>query len=256
MRETSSYLDFDHPCRDRRRRPVADQPGGHALRNRPGTTSLAEAERGAYGVITTDELGTVWRGPGPAAGGHPPGMGVRRRSHEGAVVFPMEPTWWARWSKKDDLRPSWARTRSGPSSSTETAGLSPQRLGGPGGRFLGICERLSRSVGFPGMGGERLSHGRLRPIRGRPRRGSVRSGNARSLVRLGHGLDPAGHLFRRHGPESDALRLSADSHHRVLFRRAGRAGQGRADRPRAAVHRRTGPDQLHPGHGGGHDRGT
>lgn len=23
---------------------------------------------------------------------------------EGAVVFPMEPTWWARWSKKDDLR--------------------------------------------------------------------------------------------------------------------------------------------------------
>lgn len=66
---------------------------------------LVQAQRGGYGVVTTDELWELYqrdpdlllvdtRQDWEFASGH---MG-------GAVVFPMEPTWWARWSKKDDLR--------------------------------------------------------------------------------------------------------------------------------------------------------
>lgn len=66
---------------------------------------LAQAERGGYGVVTTDELWELYQTD-------PDLLLVDTRQEwefapghmEGAVVFPMEPTWWARWSKKDDLR--------------------------------------------------------------------------------------------------------------------------------------------------------
>jgi rhodanese-related sulfurtransferase len=67
--------------------------------------SLAQAQRGGYGVVTTDELWELYqiddslllvdtRQDWEFAAGH----------IKGAVIFPMEPNWWARWSKKDKLR--------------------------------------------------------------------------------------------------------------------------------------------------------
>ncbi len=66
---------------------------------------LAQAQRGGYGVVTTDELRDLYRAD-------PDLLLVDTRQDwefaaghiEGAVVFPMEPTWWARWSKKDDIK--------------------------------------------------------------------------------------------------------------------------------------------------------
>ena len=66
---------------------------------------LAQAEHGGYRVVSTDELWELYQRD-------PDLMLVDTRQEweffaghmEGAVVFPMEPTWWPRWSKKDDLR--------------------------------------------------------------------------------------------------------------------------------------------------------
>jgi hypothetical protein len=66
---------------------------------------LAEAKAGAYQIISTEELADRYR-LNPAAI-----MLVDTRQEweyrtghiEGAVNFPMEPTWWARWRKAGDL---------------------------------------------------------------------------------------------------------------------------------------------------------
>jgi predicted sulfurtransferase len=66
---------------------------------------LAQAERGGYGVVTTDELWNLHQSV-------PDLLLVDTRQEwefavghiEGAMVFPMEPTWWARWSKRDNLK--------------------------------------------------------------------------------------------------------------------------------------------------------
>ena len=66
---------------------------------------LAQAQRGGYGVVTTDELWDLYRAD-------PDLLLVDTRQDwefaaghiKDAVVFPLEPTWWARWSKKDDLK--------------------------------------------------------------------------------------------------------------------------------------------------------
>ena len=65
----------------------------------------AEAAAGGYRFMSTDELGRRYKGD-------PQGITVvdTRQDWEfaaghiqGAVSFPMEPTWWSRWQKKDGL---------------------------------------------------------------------------------------------------------------------------------------------------------
>jgi hypothetical protein len=67
---------------------------------------LAEAKTGGYQIITTEELATRY---------HEEPLSLLlvdtrqeweyRTGHiQGAVVFPMEPTWWARWRKAGDLK--------------------------------------------------------------------------------------------------------------------------------------------------------
>jgi len=66
---------------------------------------LAQAERRGYGVVTTDELWELYRtDPGLLLVDTRQEWEFAPGHMEGAVIFPMEPTWWARWSKKDDLR--------------------------------------------------------------------------------------------------------------------------------------------------------
>lgn len=66
---------------------------------------LAEAELGEYDIITTEELAELYRDPAS----DPLLIDTRqeweyRTGHiTGALNFPMEPTWWARWNKADEL---------------------------------------------------------------------------------------------------------------------------------------------------------
>ena len=92
------------------------------------------------------------------------------------------------------------------------------------------------------MAGQRLAH-RQRP--GRPLRGSGPSQAPRAFVRLGHGLDLAGHLCRRDRPEPDSLRLSHDPHHRFLFWGAERTGTGKTIDPRPVIPRGAIGHQFH-----------
>ncbi len=66
---------------------------------------LAEAEAGGYRIISTEELAALYRKD-------PSGLLLvdtrqeweYRTGHiEGARNFPMEPTWWARWRKAEEL---------------------------------------------------------------------------------------------------------------------------------------------------------
>jgi hypothetical protein len=66
---------------------------------------VAEAERGGYKIISTEDLAKRFFE-------HPSGISLidtrqeweYRTGHiDGAVNFPMEPTWWSRWSKSDEL---------------------------------------------------------------------------------------------------------------------------------------------------------
>ena len=67
---------------------------------------LAEAKRGGYRLISTDELWEQY------SQNHDSLYLVDTRQEweyrtghlQGAVNFPMEPTWFARWKKKGDLR--------------------------------------------------------------------------------------------------------------------------------------------------------
>ena len=97
----------------------------------------AQARSGGYRLINTQELATLYRQD-------PKKMLLvdtrqdweYRTGHiQGAVNFSMEPTRWARWRSQGplaqflgpDLGPAHRLLLSGPD-------LSPQRLGGPGGR--------------------------------------------------------------------------------------------------------------------------
>lgn len=66
---------------------------------------LAEAERGGYDIITTEELAELYQDSASS-----PLLIDTRQEWEyrtghiaGALNFSMEPTWWARWSAKDEM---------------------------------------------------------------------------------------------------------------------------------------------------------
>jgi len=67
---------------------------------------LAEARVGGYRIITTEELAERYRRDPSAL------LLVDTRQEwefrsghiQGSLNFPMEPTWWARWRKADDLQ--------------------------------------------------------------------------------------------------------------------------------------------------------
>jgi predicted sulfurtransferase len=66
---------------------------------------LAEAKGGGYELINTEELAELYQDPAST----PLLIDTRqeweyRTGHiKGALNFPMEPTWWARWNKADEL---------------------------------------------------------------------------------------------------------------------------------------------------------
>jgi 3-mercaptopyruvate sulfurtransferase SseA len=66
---------------------------------------LAEAEAGGYRIITTEDLAKRYR-ENPSrlmVVDTRQGWEYRTGHIEGARNFPMEPTWWARWRKADEL---------------------------------------------------------------------------------------------------------------------------------------------------------
>jgi 3-mercaptopyruvate sulfurtransferase SseA len=79
-------------------RPVASKPA-------TWEDVLAEAEAGGYRLISTEELADRYRrdAPGMLLVDTRQEWEYRTGHIEGAVNFPMEPTWWSRWSKADDL---------------------------------------------------------------------------------------------------------------------------------------------------------
>ena len=66
---------------------------------------LAEASAGGYRIISTDELaGRYGKDPSSLLLVDTRQEWEYRTGHiEGALNFPMEPTWWARWRKAGDL---------------------------------------------------------------------------------------------------------------------------------------------------------
>ncbi len=66
---------------------------------------LAEGKNGGYEIITTEALSERYQKEAKqsSSGGHPSGVGVPDRAPQGAVNFPMEPTWWSRWRKASAL---------------------------------------------------------------------------------------------------------------------------------------------------------
>lgn len=67
---------------------------------------LAEAEVGGYRIITTEKLADLYL-ENPSAlllVDTRQGWEYRTGHIEGAVSFPMEPTWWYRWRKADELQ--------------------------------------------------------------------------------------------------------------------------------------------------------
>jgi 3-mercaptopyruvate sulfurtransferase SseA len=64
----------------------------------------AEAAAGGYRLITTDELSRLYRKNQDMLLVDTRQDWEYRTGHiRGAVNFPMEPTWWSRWSKKEAL---------------------------------------------------------------------------------------------------------------------------------------------------------
>ncbi len=66
---------------------------------------LAEASAGGYRIITTEELADRYgKDPSSLLLVDTRQEWEYRTGHiEGALNFPMEPTWWARWRKAGDL---------------------------------------------------------------------------------------------------------------------------------------------------------
>jgi len=79
-------------------RPVAPKQAGW-------DDVLAEAERGGYEIIATEDLAERYLGDSSDI------LLIDTRQEweyrtghiDGALNFPMEPTWWARWSKANEL---------------------------------------------------------------------------------------------------------------------------------------------------------
>jgi len=67
---------------------------------------MTEAKAGGYHIITTEELADRYRkSPSSLMVVDTRQEWEYRTGHiDGAVNFPMEPTWWARWRKAGDLR--------------------------------------------------------------------------------------------------------------------------------------------------------
>lgn len=66
---------------------------------------LGEARKGKYSIVTTEELaGKYVRDPSSLLlVDTRQGWEYRTGHIRGALNFPMEPTWWARWRKKGEL---------------------------------------------------------------------------------------------------------------------------------------------------------
>ena len=91
---------------------VAVTAGGLYLTNRAVTPKevtwddvVAEAQAGGYRLIATEELrGRYQEDPGGILLVDTRQEWEYRTGHiQGAVNFPVEPTWWSRWQKKGDL---------------------------------------------------------------------------------------------------------------------------------------------------------
>ena len=76
-----------------------------ALKQATWDDVLAEAERGEYDIITTEELAELYRAPAsdPLLFDTRQEWEYRTGHIAGALNFSMEPTWWARWSSKDEM---------------------------------------------------------------------------------------------------------------------------------------------------------
>jgi len=128
--------------------------------------------------------------------------------------------------------------------------MSPQRLGGPGGRIAWLQKRLPQPPRFSEMAGAGVAHRKQPHGTGRSDAGGPQSIRGPLPARVGHALDAAGHFRRRVGPEPVTLCLSYDSHHGFVFRGAGRPGQTQPDQtgfPWHLLFDWACPDQLHVG---------
>jgi 3-mercaptopyruvate sulfurtransferase SseA len=67
---------------------------------------LAEAQKGNYRIITTQELASAYsKNPSEFFLADTRQEWEYRTGHiKGAISFPMEPTWWSRWRKADALK--------------------------------------------------------------------------------------------------------------------------------------------------------
>ncbi len=63
----------------------------------------AEAQRGGYRLITTQELASMVAQQNPMLIDTRQDWEYRAGHIRGAVNFPIEPTWWSRWRKADAL---------------------------------------------------------------------------------------------------------------------------------------------------------
>lgn len=84
--------------------------GAILMTDRPTATptwddAVAEARRGGYRLLTTDELNKLRedRTPGLLLVDTRQDWEHRTGHIEGSVLFPMEPTTWARWTARGDL---------------------------------------------------------------------------------------------------------------------------------------------------------
>jgi hypothetical protein len=64
----------------------------------------AEAQRGGYRLITTQELASMYSQQEPLLIDTRQDWEYRTGHILGAINFPIEPTWWSRWRKADALK--------------------------------------------------------------------------------------------------------------------------------------------------------
>ena len=64
----------------------------------------AEAQRGGYRLITTEELASLYSQQKPMLIDTRQDWEYRTGHIQGAINFPIEPTWWSRWRKADALK--------------------------------------------------------------------------------------------------------------------------------------------------------
>jgi 3-mercaptopyruvate sulfurtransferase SseA len=64
----------------------------------------AEAQRGGYRLVTTQELASMYSQQQPMMIDTRQDWEYRTGHIKGAVNFPIEPTWWSRWRKADSLQ--------------------------------------------------------------------------------------------------------------------------------------------------------